>query len=69
VGRGAGSDRIAYGAPGDAYTLKFFFFPPGEQAYVKQAYSMLVGKPGLYALVTVDNAKGFFMNCTFLHRP
>jgi hypothetical protein len=49
--------------------LKFFFFPPGEQAYVKQAYSMLVGKPGLYALVTVDNAKGFFMNCTFLHRP
>jgi hypothetical protein len=64
-GVGAG-DRIAYGTPGDAWdTLKFFFPAPDPAA----AYSKLIGKPGLYALVTVDNAKGFFMGCSFLHRP
>jgi hypothetical protein len=58
-----GADRISHAAAGDASMLKFFFEPGNT------AYSQLVGKPRLYALVTVNRATGYFMGCKFLHRP
>jgi hypothetical protein len=62
---GAGSDRVAFATPGDAWDTLRFFFPvdPGS------AYSKLIGKPGLFAWVTVDLSKGYFMGCSFRHRP
>jgi hypothetical protein len=57
------NDRIARAVPGDLASLKFFF-PPDPSS----VYSKLIGKPGLYAIVTVDRAFGYFMNCKFLHR-
>jgi hypothetical protein len=56
-------ERIAHAATGDAATLKFHF-PPGNTAY-----RQLTGKPRLAAIVTVDRATGYFVNCRFLHRP
>jgi hypothetical protein len=41
-----------------------FFFEPGNKAY-----SQLIGKPGLYAIVTADRASKYFLRCLFLHRP
>jgi hypothetical protein len=57
------AERVARGTAGDAQTLKFFF-EPGNQAY-----SQLIGRPGLYAIVTADRATKYFLRCLFLHRP
>jgi hypothetical protein len=62
---GAGSVRIAYGTSGDAYTLRFYFPAPDPAA----AYSTLISRPDLYALVTIDLTPGFFVGCLFKHRP
>jgi hypothetical protein len=63
--RGAGSDRIAYGTPGDAYTLRFYFPAPDPAS----AFSTLISRPDLFAWVTIDLTPGFFTACTFRHRP
>jgi hypothetical protein len=57
------ADRVARATAGDALTLKVFF-EPGNQAY-----SQLIGRPGLYAIVTADRAFRYFLRCLFLHRP
>jgi hypothetical protein len=57
------AERVARAAAGDAQTLKFFF-EPGNQAY-----SQLIGRPGLTAIVTADRATRYFLRCLFLHRP
>jgi hypothetical protein len=57
------ADRVARATAGDAQTLKFFFEPGNK------AYSQLIGKPGLYAIVTADRASKYFLRCLFLHRP
>ena len=57
------AERVARATAGDAQTLKFFF-EPGNQAY-----SQLIGRPGLYAIVTADRAAKYFPRCLFLHRP
>jgi hypothetical protein len=58
-------DRIAYATTGGAWDELKFFFPPGEGS----VYGQLIGKPGLYAFVTIDWSKGYYMNCTFRHLP
>jgi hypothetical protein len=57
------AERVARGAAGDAQTLKFFFEPGNA------AYSQLIGRPGLSAIVTADRATKYFLRCLFLHRP
>ena len=57
------AERVARASAGDAQTLKFFFEPGNA------AYSQLIGKPGLYAIVTADRANRYFLRCLFLHRP
>jgi hypothetical protein len=59
---GAG-DRLAYAVPGDLSALKFHF-PVGNSAYAG-----LIGKPGLYAIVTIDRGTSRFRTVRFLHRP
>ena len=59
---GTDADRSSYATPGDLQTLKFHF-PAGNTAY-----SSLISKPGLYAIVTIDRGKHRFLNCRFLHR-
>jgi hypothetical protein len=65
VWAGAFGDRaIVHGHPGDGFLELAFHFPKGVEAY-----SRLVGKPGLYALVTADRNLRRFLGCQFLHRP
>ena len=62
---GAFGDRqIVHGKPGDALTLTFHF-PVG----VGDVYARLIGKPGLYAIVTIDRGLCQFMSCQFIQRP
>jgi hypothetical protein len=51
------------GLPGDAGTLKFHFYPGKDSAY-----SDLVGKPGLAAIVVLDRELCHFLNVKFRHR-
>ena len=60
--QGAG-DRVAYAIPGELQTLNFRF-QPGVAAYAQ-----LVGKPGVYAIVTLDRGLRRFLNVRFLNRP
>jgi hypothetical protein len=39
-------------------------FPAGEQAF-----QQLIGKPGLFAFVSVDRSTGRFIGVKFLNRP
>ena len=57
------SDRLSYAVPGDLQTLKFHF-PVGNTAYASS-----IGKPGLYAIVTVDRGTSRFLSVRFLIRP
>jgi hypothetical protein len=57
------AERVARVTAGEAQTLKCFF-PTGNQAY-----SGLIGKPGLYAIVTADIAHKWFLRLLFLHSP
>ena len=60
---GAGRQReIAHGLPGDGGVLTFHF-PAGVTAY-----SELISKPGLTAIVTVDRGTHHILSCRFLHR-
>jgi hypothetical protein len=52
---------IVHGAPGDNLTL-LFHFPAGVQAY-----TALVSRPGLRAIVVVDESSGYFTGVKFLH--
>jgi hypothetical protein len=58
-----GRDRIAYAVPGDLLSLKFHF-PVGSG----DAYGALVGKPQLYAIVTIDRESHRLLTVKFLHR-
>ena len=54
---------IAHGRPGEFATLQFAFpLAPGS------AYSELVGRPRLAALVTIDRSAGHFLSVRFFHR-
>jgi hypothetical protein len=57
------AEQVARVTAGDAQMLKCFF-EPGNQAY-----SQLIGRPGLYVIVTADRATRYFLRCLFLHRP
>jgi hypothetical protein len=57
-----GAYQIAHGLPGEAGTLKFHF-PPGVAAY-----SELISKPGLTAIVTVDRGTHHILGVRFLNR-
>jgi hypothetical protein len=54
---------VAHAVPGD-FQMVLFRFPAGNSAFTE-----LVGKPGLTALVTVDRSAGRFVAVKFLHRP
>ena len=56
-------DRDAYAVPGELQTLNFHF-PPSVAAYAQ-----LVGKPGLYAIVTIDRGTSRFLSVRFLNLP
>jgi hypothetical protein len=60
--QGAGG-RVAYAIPGELQTLNFRF-QPGVATYAQ-----LVGKPGVYAIVTLDRGLRRFLNVRFLNRP
>ena len=57
-----GAYRVAFALPGDSLTLRFHF-PPGIAAY-----SELVSKPGLSAIVTMDRSAGHFLSVSFRNR-
>jgi hypothetical protein len=58
---GAGKRDIAHGLPGDAATIKFAF------AAGQTAYSELVGKPRLSAIVVIDSSACRFLHVAFRH--
>lgn len=62
-GGALGNRQIVHGLPGDGMAL-LFHFPAGEVAYTK-----LVSKPGLTAIVTVDRELCRFLSVQFLNRP
>jgi hypothetical protein len=63
---GAFGDRqIVHGRAGDGLSA-LFHFPPGAGAGV---YARLIGKPGLYAIATIDRGLSRFMSVQFLNRP
>ena len=55
------ADRVAHGFTADGLMLKFHF-PVGNSAY-----SELLLKSRLTAIVTVDRSSGYFLRCLFLH--
>jgi hypothetical protein len=57
-----GAFQVAHVLPGPYLSLEARF-PSGEQAF-----SQLVGKPGLFAWVGVDRSTGRFINIKFLNR-
>jgi hypothetical protein len=59
---GAG-DRIAYAVPGDGLALKFRFPPTADSAYTK-----LISRPGLAAVVTIDRGTCRFLRVGFTNR-
>jgi hypothetical protein len=58
-----GAFQVANVLPGDFLSL-VVHFPSGVQAF-----SQLVGKPGLFAWVSVDRSTGRFIGVKFSHRP
>jgi hypothetical protein len=58
-----GHHRIVHGLPGEGGTLKFHF-PTSVSAY-----SELISKPGLAAIVTVDCGTHHILGVKFLNRP
>jgi hypothetical protein len=56
------SERVAHAVPVEGGLLKFHF-PVGPGS----AYSQLISKPRLTAIVTCDRASGYFLRCLFLH--
>ena len=57
------SRRVIHGVPVDGGGLSFTW-PTGSAGFAE-----LVGRPGLYAIVTVDISSHYFSTCRFLHRP
>ena len=57
-----GHYRVVYGLPGDGGVLTFHF-PPGVAAYTE-----LISKPGLIAILTVDRGNHHILSCRFLNR-
>ena len=57
-----GAYRIVHGLPGEGGTLKFTFHTG------QTAYSELVGKPGLAAIVTLDRGTHHILGVKFLNR-
>jgi hypothetical protein len=57
------SDRVIHGVPADGGALSFTW-PVGSPGFAE-----LVGRPGLYAVVTVDIGTHYFSTVKFLHRP
>jgi hypothetical protein len=55
---------IAHGRPGEFATLRFTFPRTPDSAY-----SELVGRPRLAAVVVIDRSAGHFLSVRFLHRP
>ena len=58
-----GAFQVAHVVAGPYLSLEAHF-PKGAEAF-----SQLVGKPGLYAFVSVDRSTGRFIGVTFKHRP
>jgi hypothetical protein len=58
-----GAFQVAHVVAGDFLSL-VAHFPSGEQAF-----SQLVGKPGLFAWVSVDRSTGRFLRVAFDNRP
>lgn len=58
-----GARDVAIVHPGDFQTL-VVNFPPGVTAYTE-----LISRPGLVAIVTVDRNTSQFLGVKFLHRP
>jgi hypothetical protein len=54
---------IAHGRPGEFATLRFSFPRPPDSAY-----SELVGRPRLAAIVTIDRAAGHFLSVRLFHK-
>jgi hypothetical protein len=57
------SHRVIHGVPADGGALSFTW-PVGSPGFAE-----LVGRPGLYAVVTVDIGTHYFSTVKFLHRP
>lgn len=57
-----GAHRVVHGLPAEGGALAFHF-PTGIAAY-----SELISKPGLIAIVTVDRGTHHILSCRFLHR-
>jgi hypothetical protein len=58
-----GAFQVAPVYAGDHLSL-LVQFPPGETSF-----SQLIGKPGLFAWVSVDRSTGRFIGVKFSHRP
>jgi hypothetical protein len=56
--------NIAHGRPGEFAMLRFEFPKTPDSAF-----SQLVGRPRLAAIVTIDRSAGHFLACKFYHRP
>jgi len=55
---------VAPGRAGEFATLRFTFSRTPDSAF-----SELVGRPRLSALVVIDRSTGYFMSCRLYHRP
>ena len=58
-----GFDQIAHAVPGDGLTLRFQFPPAADSAYTK-----LISKPGLAAVVSIDRGTHRFLRVGFTNR-
>ena len=59
-----GAYRVVHGLPTEGGQLSFHF-----PASPHSAYSKLIGKPGLAAIVTLDRNTHHILGVKFLHRP
>jgi hypothetical protein len=57
------SHRVIHGVPAEGGALSFTW-PVGSPGFAE-----LVGRPGLYAVATVDISTHYFSTVKFLHRP
>ena len=58
-----GFDQAAHAVPGDGLALKFRFPPTADSAYTK-----LISRPGLSAVVTIDRSSCRFLRVGFTNR-
>jgi hypothetical protein len=58
-----GAYRVAHGVPGEGGTLRFHF--PARTA----AYTELIGRPGLAAIVTMDRSSHHILSVKLINRP